>query len=48
MFSDNNYSFKLGVADWVSGNPGKTSSEIIVTVKTIPGGIGFLSIFNLK
>ena len=44
MFSGNDYSLKLGVADYsVSGNPGKTSSGNNSDGKMILGGIGFLA-----
>ena len=48
MFSDDNYSFKLGVADSVSGNPGKTSSGNNSDGKDNTWRYWFLGIFNLK
>ena len=48
MFSGNNFSLKLGVADSVSGNPGKTSSGNNSDGKDNTWRYWFLSVFNLK
>ncbi len=48
MFSGNDYSLKLGVADSVSGNPGKTSSGNNSDGKDDTWRYWFLGVFNLK
>ena len=48
MFSGNDYSLKLGVADSISGNPGKTSSGNNSDGKDDTWRYWFLGVFNLK
>ena len=48
MFSGNNFSLKLGVADSVSGNPAKTSSGNNSDGKDNTWRYWFLGVFNLK
>ena len=48
MFSGNYYSMKLGVADSISGNPGKTSSGNNSDGKDNTWRYWFLGVFNLK
>ena len=48
MFSGNDYSLKMGVADSVSGNPGKTSSGNNSDGKDDTWRYWFLGVFNLK
>ena len=48
MFSGSDYSIKLGVADSVSGNPGKTSSGNNSDGKDNTWRYWFLGVFNLK
>ena len=48
MFSGNDYSLKLGVADSISGNPGKTSSGNNSDGKDDTWRYWFLGVYNLK
>ena len=48
MFTSNDYSFKIGVADSVSGNSGKTSSGNNSDGKDNTWRYWFLGVFNLK
>ena len=48
MFTSNDYSLKIGVADSVSGNPGKTSSGNNSDGKDNTWRYWFLGVFNLK
>ena len=48
MFSGNDYSLKLGVADSMSGNPGKTSSGNNSDGKDDTWRYWFLGVYNLK